>query len=70
MAHDSLASRVEKAGEPFQLFFTPPEIAADLSRFHSVEDLGAAEINARYFSGRSDDLRMRGTAARFLSAWL
>jgi methyltransferase (TIGR00027 family) len=70
MAHDSLASRVEKAGEPFQLFFTPPEIAAELSRFHSTEDLGAAEINARYFNGRSDDLRMRGTAARFLSAWL
>ena len=70
MAHDSLASRVEKAGEPFQLFFTPPEIAAELSLFHSIEDLGAAEINARYFSGRSDDLRMRGTGARFLSAWL
>jgi methyltransferase (TIGR00027 family) len=70
MAHDSLASRVEKAGEPFQLFFTPPEIAVELSLFHSIEDLGAAEINARYFSERSDDLRMRGTAARFLSAWL
>jgi methyltransferase (TIGR00027 family) len=70
MAHDSLASRVEKAGEPFQLFFTPSEIAAELSRFHSVEDLGAAEINARYFSGRSDQLKMRGAAARFLSAWL
>ncbi len=70
LAHDSLASRVEKAGEPFQLFFTPPEIAAELSHFHSIEDLGAAEINARYFTGRSDELRMRGTAARFLSAWL
>jgi methyltransferase (TIGR00027 family) len=70
MAHDSLASRVEKAGEPFRLFFTPPEIAAELSGFHSVEDLGAPEINARYFSGRSDQLKMRGTAARFLSAWL
>jgi methyltransferase (TIGR00027 family) len=70
MAHDSLASRVEKAGEPFQLSFTPPEIAVELSGFHGVEDLGAAEINARYFSGRSDQLEMRGTAARFLSAWL
>ncbi|MGB8535268.1 MAG: class I SAM-dependent methyltransferase [Acidobacteriaceae bacterium] len=70
MALDSLASRVEKAGEPFQLFFTPPEIAAELSRFHSIEDLGAAEINARYFSGRSDQLKMRGSAAHFLSAWL
>jgi methyltransferase (TIGR00027 family) len=70
MAHDSLASRVEKAGEPFRLFFTPPQIAAELSHFHGVEDLGAAEINARYFSGRSDQLKMRGTAGRFLSAWL
>ena len=70
MERDSLASRVEKAGEPFQLFFTPPEIEAELSHFHGVEDLGAAEINARYFSGRNDELKMRGTAARFLSAWL
>ena len=70
MEHDSLASRVEKAGEPFQLFFTPSEIAAELSHFHTVEDLGAAEINARYFSGRSDQLKMRGAAARFFSAWL
>ena len=70
MERDSLASRVEKAGEPFQLFFTSTEISAELSPFHGVEDLGAPEINARYFSGRSDQLRMRGTAARFLSAWL
>jgi methyltransferase (TIGR00027 family) len=70
MALDSLASRVEKAGEPFQLFFTPAQIAAELSRFQSIEDLGAAEINARYFSERSDELKMRGSAARFLTAWL
>jgi methyltransferase (TIGR00027 family) len=70
LAHDSLASRVEKAGEPFRLFFTPAEIAAELSRFHSIEDLGAAEINARYFSGRSDQLAVRGSAGRLLSAWL
>jgi methyltransferase (TIGR00027 family) len=70
LAHDSLASRVERAGEPFRLFFTPPEIAAEFSRFHSLEDLGAAEINARYFSERSDQLAIRGTAGRLLSAWL
>jgi methyltransferase (TIGR00027 family) len=70
LAHDSLASRVEKAGEPFQLFFTPAEIAAELSGFHSIEDLVATEINARYFSGRTDQLAMRGTAGRLLSAWL
>jgi methyltransferase (TIGR00027 family) len=69
LAHDSLASRVEKAGEPFRLFFTPAEIAAELSLFHNLEDLGAPEINARYFRGRTDQLAMRGTAGRFLSAW-
>jgi methyltransferase (TIGR00027 family) len=70
LALDSLASRVEQAGEPFQLFFTPSEIAAELSRFHSIEDLGAPEINARYFHGRTDQLAIRGTAGRVLSAWL
>jgi methyltransferase (TIGR00027 family) len=70
LAHDSLASRVEKAGEPFRLFFTPSGMAAELSRFHGLEDLGAMEINARYFAGRTDQLAMRGTAGRFLSTWL
>lgn len=70
LAHDSLASRVEKAGEPFRLFFTPAEMAAELSCFHSIEDLGALEMNARYFSERRDQLAMRGSAARLLSAWL
>jgi methyltransferase (TIGR00027 family) len=70
LMHDSLASRVEKAGEPFQLFFTRSEIAAEFSRFRALEDLGAVEINARYFAGRTDQLAIRGTAGRFLSAWL
>ena len=70
LAHDSLASRVEKAGEPFRLFFTPAEIAAEFSRFHSLEDLSGPEINARYFSGRTDQLAVRGTAGRLFSAWL
>jgi methyltransferase (TIGR00027 family) len=70
LALDSLASRVEQAGEPFQLFFTPSEIAVELSSFHGIEDLGAPEINARYFHGRTDQLAMRGSAGRLLSAWL
>jgi methyltransferase (TIGR00027 family) len=70
LALDSLASRVEQAGEPFQLFFTPSEIAAELSSFHTIEDLGTPEINARYFHGRTDQLAMRGNAGRLLSAWL
>lgn len=69
LAHDSLASRVEKAGEPFRLFFRPSEIAVELANFRSLEDLGRDEINARYFNGRTDQLKLRGTAGRFLTAW-
>jgi methyltransferase (TIGR00027 family) len=70
LAHDSIASRVQKAGEPFQLFFTPSEIATEFTAFRVMEDLGAPEINARYFTDRSDSLRLLGTAVRLLSAWL
>src|SRR5271156_2216596 len=69
LAHDSLASRVQRAGEPFQLFFTPAEIAGEFAGFRSLEDLGSAEINARYFRGRSDQLAVRGAAGRLLCAW-
>ena len=69
LAHDSIASRVQQAGEPFQLFFTPPEIAREFSSFSTLEDLGATEINARYFADRSDSLKLLGSAARLLSAW-
>jgi methyltransferase (TIGR00027 family) len=70
LAHDSLAARVQLAGEPFQLFFTPTEIAAELTAFRNREDLGSAEINARYFTGRTDNLKVLGSAGRLLSAWL
>lgn len=70
LAHDSLASRVALAGEPFQLFFTPEEMANELSAFREIEDLGTSEINHRYFAGRSDSLWLRGTAGRLLCAWL
>jgi len=70
LAHDSLAARVQLAGEPFQLFFTPTEIAAELMHFRNIEDIGSAEINARYFANRTDNLKLRGSAGRLLSAWL
>jgi methyltransferase (TIGR00027 family) len=70
LAHDSLASRVEQSGEPFQLFFTPPEIAAELAAFSHIQDIGSPEINALYFTRRSDNLKVLGTAGRLLSAWL
>ena len=70
LAHDSLAVRVQQAGEPFQLFFTPREAAAELAAFYNLEDLGSPEINARYFNNRTDNLKLLGSAGRFLSAWL
>jgi hypothetical protein len=69
LAHDSLASRVALAGEPFQLFFTPQEMAAELTAFQQIEDLDTAAINHRYFAGRSDALQLRGTAAHLLCTW-
>jgi methyltransferase (TIGR00027 family) len=70
LAHDSLASRVALAGEPFQLFFTQSEITAELAAFHTIEELGTAELNTRYFSNRTDGLQLLGSAGRLLSASL
>jgi methyltransferase (TIGR00027 family) len=70
LAHDSLASRVQLAGEAFQLFFTPAEIAAQLAAFPTIEDIGSPEINARYFANRTDQLKVLGSAPRLVSAWL
>ena len=70
LALDSLASRVQQAGEPFQLFFTPAEIAHELAAFRAIEDLGSEQINDRYFTERADSLRLMGAAGRLLSAWV
>jgi methyltransferase (TIGR00027 family) len=53
---DAVAERVAGLGEPWQTFFEPASLAQDLREigFASVEDLGPAEIHARYFAGRSD----------------
>lgn len=67
---DALSRRVARAGEPFHLFFEPAELAAALKEmgFHRLEDLGAAEINARYFANRKDRLKVRGNLGRLMSA--
>ncbi|WP_035347128.1 class I SAM-dependent methyltransferase [Edaphobacter aggregans] len=70
LAYDSLASRVQLAGEPFQLFFTPPEMARELAAFRSSEDLGTTELNTRYFANRNDNLKLLGSAGRIVSAWV
>jgi methyltransferase (TIGR00027 family) len=59
---DALAERVARAGEPFQLFFDPAALVSNLARlgFGSIEDLAGDQINARYFTGRSDGLAVTG----------
>jgi methyltransferase (TIGR00027 family) len=75
LARDSLASRVQQAGEPFQLFFTPTEIANEFAAFSRLEDLGTPELNARYFPNRAlgeaaqPHLHLRGSSPRLLTAW-
>jgi methyltransferase (TIGR00027 family) len=68
----ALSARVAAAGEPFQLFFKPDELAPDLKGlgFHEVEILAAEQINARYFSGRADGLRVGGNLGRLACAWV
>jgi methyltransferase (TIGR00027 family) len=67
---DSLSARVAKAGEPFQLFFTPEQLADELPRYGLtvVEDLDSAALNARYLAGRTDGLQLRGRAGRLCHA--
>ena len=69
LAHDSLASRVAQAGEPFQLFFRPEEVLTELTAFSRIEDLDTLAIRARFFDHRQDGLSFRGSAAHFLTAW-
>jgi methyltransferase (TIGR00027 family) len=77
LARDSMSSRVRQAGEPFQLFFTPAEIAAEFAAFARLEDLGTPELNARYFPNRALSpqtngqlpLQLLGSSGRLLTAW-
>jgi methyltransferase (TIGR00027 family) len=65
-----MARRVRKVGEPFINFFTPERMKATLEAagLHDVEDLGVEELNARYFSGRTDGLEIKGRSLHVVSA--
>lgn len=67
---DRMAARVRAVGEPFRLFFEPQALAAKLGQFgfSEVEDAGPDELNARYFQGRRDGLRVGGRLGRIMSA--
>ena len=70
LMHDSLSARVALAGEPFQLFFTPAQLAEELEwlGMRVVEDLDSAAMTARYLAGRKDGLLLRGKAGRICVA--
>lgn len=69
-ALDALAARVARAGEPFQLFFEPAELAQRLHAmgFGHLEDLGVQEINSRYFADGAEGRGLRGGGGRLISA--
>jgi methyltransferase (TIGR00027 family) len=58
----ALRERVAAAGEPFRSFFTPDELVRDVGAlgFSHIEDFDAHRLNALYFAGRTDDLKLLG----------
>jgi methyltransferase (TIGR00027 family) len=68
-AFDRLAHRVALAGEPFQTFFEPSLLKSSLMAmgFGQIEDLGPEVLNARYFQGRPDQLKV-GSLAHVMNA--
>lgn len=70
---EALAKRVAAAGEPFQLFFTPGEVERALREagFARVQHANAAAMNALYFDGRTDGLRLSGESlGQMVVAWV
>jgi methyltransferase (TIGR00027 family) len=55
-----LAARVASVGEPFRSHFAPAELVDFLHGlgFSAARDVDAEELNARYFHGRRDGLRL------------
>jgi methyltransferase (TIGR00027 family) len=56
--------RLKRIGEPWITFFTPGPLAARLKAFgfHDIRDMGPDDLNATYFSGRTDGLRVSSVA--------
>jgi methyltransferase (TIGR00027 family) len=60
LAFNWLAARVARAGEPFRLCFTAETLETELGRagFLRVELCSCEELNALYFAGRADGLKL------------
>jgi len=68
-ARSSLAERTAALGEPWLTLFDPPSLIAELTGvgFADATDFGPEQANDRYFTGRADGLRLRGSG-RLMSA--
>lgn len=70
---NALAGRVARAGEPFQLFFTPDSMAEEFRRagFRRFEQVDSDQLNARYFLNRADGLKLSDHSLGILTtAWV
>ena len=71
--YDRLAERVAAAGEPFQLFFTPEQLEQEFHQagFHRIEQIDTTGLNRRYFSNRSDGLKLSDSRfGQWTTAWV
>ena len=59
---EMMAASVRKVGEPWITFLDPTGLSRDMRAmgFGELDDLGGEELNRRYFSGRTDGLRVGG----------
>ena len=72
-AFAALAKRVADAGEPFQLFFTPQTMEAELRQagFKRIEQLDSDRLNEIYFKNRADGLKLSAVKLGMLAtAWV
>lgn len=62
LIYRQMAKRVAAIGEPWKTFFDPNALMDDLHRlgFTSAEDFDGDALNARYFSFRTDRLKIGG----------
>jgi methyltransferase (TIGR00027 family) len=70
LAHFFISRYVAYLGEPMKSGFTPEGMRAHLLAigFRDVEDIDCPLLNARYFDGRPDGLRVAGRLARIVTA--
>jgi methyltransferase (TIGR00027 family) len=72
LALQALSDRVASAGEPFKLLFTPDELERELRQagFARIEQRDSRQLNALYFNGRDDGLKLADPGlGMFAAAW-